>query len=133
MVYLEDLMKPLTTDQLVDYITGRKIMETENDQGIVMLKINGIGYDYSDSEVMELYGRYNNGELTDEQMTFHLYVLFTLALRIKENRREYLSKSKRQLIDYYNGILSYRFADVPLSKEEIKAIETFFKEPIAAC
>ena len=134
MVSLEELLKmSLTEDQLADYITGRTIMVNDNERGLVMLKTRNLGYHYSDEQVMELFERYHNEELTDEQMSFHLYLLFTLALRTKENRKELLSKSQRQLIDYYNGLLSYEYADAPLSKEEINEIEAIFKEPVAAC
>lgn len=134
MVSLEDLLKmSLTEDQIADYITGRTIMVNNNECGLVMLKIRSTGYHYTDEQVMELFERYHNEELTDEQMSYHLYLLFTFALRIKENKNELLTKSQRQLIDYYNGLLSYEYADAPLSKEEIKEIEAIFKEPVAAC
>ena len=134
MVYLEDLLKmSLTEEQLVDYITGRTIMVNDNERGLVMLKIRNIGYHYTDEHAMELFERYHNKELTDEQMSYHLYLLFVLALHTKENKKELLSKSQRQLIDYYNGLLSYEYADAPLSKEEIEEIEPIFKEPVAAC
>ena len=123
----------LSEKQVVDIITGRRIIKNEQERAIVMLQIDGVHYDFSDDEATELFERFDNKELTCEQMTFHIAILYVMAAYIAKNDEESLSRSKRLLIDFLCDDFYYCYLDEPLLEEDIKKIGLFFKEPIATC
>ena len=87
----------------------------------------------SDDEAMELFERFDTEELTCEQMSYHISLLFTLALHVEANNLELLSRSKRRLINYFRIEHADIYLDAPLPIETIKTIETFFEGQIATC
>ena len=70
---------------LEDYITGRKVIKDEQERAAVMILTNGVCYDFGDEQVRELYDRYNNKELTDVQMTYHIALLYSLLANDAQN------------------------------------------------
>ena len=123
----------LSEKQVVDIITGRRIIKNEQERAIVMLQIDGVHYDFSDDEATELFERFDNKELTCEQMTFHIIILATMANYIVENKIDSLTRSKNKFLYYLNEEVDYCYLDEPILEEDIKKIGMFFKEPIAVC
>lgn len=123
----------LSEKEVVDIITGRRIIKNEQERALVMLQIDGVYYDFSDDEALELFERFENKELTREQMSFHIIVLAVLSEYISRNIIDLLTKSKNKLLEFLNNDISYRYLDEAILEEDIKTIESFFKEPIAVC
>ena len=123
----------LSSEQLVEYITGRRIIQNEQERALVMLQIHGVYYDYSDEQAMELFERFNRNELTCPQMSYHITLLFSLACNIAQVNEEALNRSKRLLIAFLSDEVDYCYLDEPLLSEDIRLIETFFKELVAVC
>ena len=123
----------LSINQVVDIITGRRIIKNEQGHALVMLQMDGLQYDFSDEEATELFERFDNKELTCEQMTFHINILFLLASYIARYDEDSLSRSKRLMIDFLCKDLDYCYLDEPILEEDIKKIGTFFREPVAVC
>ena len=133
MADLTEFYIRMSINELVEYITGRKIIYNEQECARVLMKTDGIVYDYSDDEAMELFERFDTEELTCEQMSYHISLLFTLALHVEANNLESLSRSKRRLINYFRIEHADIYLDVPLPIETIKTIETFFEGQVATC
>ena len=133
MADLTEFYIRMSINELVEYITGRKIIDNEQECARVLMKTDGIVYDYSDDEAMELFERFDTEELTREQMSYHISLLFTLALHVEANNLESLSRSKRRLINYFRIEHADIYLDAPLPIETIKTIETFFEGQIATC
>lgn len=123
----------MSISELVEYITGRKVIDNEQECARVLMKTDGVVYDYTDDEAMELFERFDAEELTCEQMSYHISLLFTLALHSEANHLETLSRSKRRLIDYFRIEHADIYLDTTLPIETIKTIETFFEGQVAAC
>ena len=123
----------LSEKEVVDIITGRRIIKNEQERALVMLQIDGVYYDFSDDEALELFERFENKELTREQMSFHIIVLAFLSEYISRNKIDLLTKSKNKLLEFLNNDISYRYLDEPILEEDIKTIGLFFKEPVAVC
>ena len=123
----------MSINELVEYITGRKVIDNEQECARVLMKTDGIVYDYTNEEVIELFDRFDTEELTCEQMSYHISLLFTLALHVEANHLETLSRSKRRLIDYFRIEHADIYLDAPLPIETIKTIETFFEGQVATC
>ena len=133
MADLTEFYIRMSINELVEYITGRKIIDNEQEHARVLMKTDGIVYDYSDDEAMELFERFDTEELTREQMSYHISLLFTLALHVEANNLESLSRSKRRLINYFRIEHADIYLDAPLPIETIKTIETFFEGQVATC
>ena len=133
MADLTEFYIRMSINELVEYITGRKIIDNEQECARVLMKTDGIVYDYSDDEAMELFERFDTEELTCEQMSYHISLLFTLALHVEANNLESLSRSKRRLINYFRIEHADIYLDAPLPIETIKTIETFFEGKVATC
>ena len=127
MADLTEFYIRMSINELVEYITGRKIIDNEQEHARVLMKTDGIVYDYSDDEAMELFERFDTEELTREQMSYHISLLFTLALHVEANNLESLSRSKRRLINYFRIEHADIYLDTPLP------IETFFEGQVATC
>ena len=123
----------LSEKEVVDIITGRRIIKNEQERALVMLQIEGVYYDFSDDEALELFERFENKELTREQMSFHIIVLAVLSEYISRNKIDLLTKSKNKLLEFLNNDISYRYLDEPILEEDIKTIGSFFKEEVAIC
>ena len=123
----------LSEKEVVDIITGRRIIKNEQERALVMLQIEGVYYDFSDDEALELFERFENKELTREQMSFHIIVLAVLSEYISRNKIDLLTKSKNKLLEFLNNDISYRYLDEPILEEDIKTIGSFFKEEVAVC
>lgn len=133
MADLTEFYIRMSINELVEYITGRKVIDNEQEYARVLMKTDGIVYDYSDNEAMELFDKFDTGELTCEQMSYHISLLFTLALHSEANHLETLSRSKRRLIDYFRIEHADVYLDTTLPIETIKTIETFFEGQAAVC
>ena len=133
MADLTEFYIRMSINELVEYITGRKVIDNEQERARVLMKTDGIVYDYSDDEAMELFERFDTEELTREQMSYHISLLFTLALHVEANNLESLSRSKRRLINYFRIEHADIYLDAPLPIETIKTIETFFEGQVATC
>lgn len=123
----------LSEKEVVDIITGRRIIKNEQERALVMLQIDGVYYDFSDDEALELFERFENKELTREQMSFHIIILALMSENISRNKIDLLTKSKNKLLEFLNNDISYRYLDEPILEEDIKTIESFFKEEVAIC
>ena len=123
----------LSEKEVVDIITGRRIIKNEQERALVMLQIDGVYYDFSDDEALELFERFENKELTREQMSFHIIILALMSENISRNKIDLLTKSKNKLLEFLNNDISYRYLDEPILEEDIKIIESFFKEEVAVC
>ena len=123
----------LSEKEVVDIITGRRIIKNEQERALVMLQIDGVYYDFSDDEALELFERFENKELTREQMSFHIIILALMSENISRNKIDLLTKSKNKLLEFLNNDISYRYLDEPILEEDIKVIESFFKESVAIC
>ena len=133
MADLTEFYIRMSINELVEYITGRKVIDNEQECARVLMKTDGIVYDYTNEEVMELFDRFDTEELTCEQMSYHISLLFTLALHSEANHLETLSRSKRRLIDYFRIEHADIYLDTTLPIETIKTIETFFEGQVAVC
>ncbi len=123
----------LSEKQVVDIITGRRIIKNEQERAIVMLQIEGLYYDFSDDEALELFERFDNKELTCEQMTYHIIILAIMANYIVENKIDSLTRSKNKFLYYLNEEVDYCYLDEPILEKDIKVLGSFFKEPVAVC
>ena len=117
---------------LEDYITGRKVIIDEQERAAVMILTNGVCYDFSDEQVRELYQRYHNKELTINQMSYHITLLYSLLAYAASIGNEPTSKGKMLLLRFYKDH-DYYYLDEPLLKEDIELIGTYFEEPVAVC
>ena len=117
---------------LEDYITGRRIIKNEQERAAVLILIDGIYYDFSDEQVRELYDRFHNKELTINQMTYHITLLYSLLAYAASIGHEPTSKGKMLLLRFYKDH-DYYYLDEPLLIEDIELIGTYFKEDIAVC
>ena len=133
MADLTEFYIRMSINELVEYITGRKVIDNEQECARVLMKTDGVVYDYTDDEAMELFERFDTEELTCEQMSYHISLLFTLALHSEANHLETLSRSKRRLIDYFRIEHTDIYLDTTLPIETIKTIETFFEGQVAVC
>lgn len=117
---------------LEDYITGRKVIKDEQERAAVMILADGINYDFSDEQVRELYDRFHNNELTVEQMTYHITLLYSLLTNDAQNGITPSSKGKTLLLRFYKDH-DYYYLDGPLLIEDIELIGTYFEEEVAVC
>lgn len=117
---------------LVDYITGKKVIKSEEERAVALILAHGVYYDFSDEQVRELYQRYHNKELTINQMSYHITLLYSLLAYAASIGNEPTSKGKMLLLRFYNDH-DYYYLDEPLLKEDIDLIETYFEEQIAVC
>lgn len=117
---------------LVDYITGKRVIKDEQERAVALILAHGVYYDFTDEQVRELYQRYHNKELTINQMSYHITLLYSLLAYAASIGNEPTSKGKMLLLRFYNDH-DYYYLDEPLLKEDIDLIETYFEEPIAAC
>ena len=133
MADLTEFYIRMSINELVEYITGRKVIDNEQECARVLMKTDGIVYDYTNEEVIELFDRFDTEELTCEQMSYHISLLFTLALHVEANNLESLSRSKQRLINYFRVEHTDIYLDTTLPIETIKTIETFFEGQVAVC
>lgn len=117
---------------LVDYITGKRVIKDEQERAVALLLADGVYYDFSDEQVRELYQRYHNKELTINQMSYHITLLYSLLAYAASIGNEPSSKGKMLLLRFYIDH-DYYYLDEPLLKEDIDLIETYFIEPVAVC
>ena len=117
---------------LEDYITGRRIIKNEQERAAVLILIDGIYYDFSDEQVRELFTRFHNKELTINQMTYHITLLYSLLAYAASIGKEPTSKGKMLLLRFYKDH-DYYYLDEPLLIEDIELIGTYFKEDVAVC
>ena len=117
---------------LEDYITGRRIIKNEQERAAVLILIDGIYYDFSDEQVRELFTRFHNKELTINQMTYHITLLYSLLAYAESIGKEPTSKGKMLLLRFYKDH-DYYYLDEPLLIEDIELIGTYFKEDVAVC
>ena len=117
---------------LVDYITGKRVIKNEEERAVALLLAHGVYYDFSDEQVRELYQRYHNKELTINQMSYHITLLYSLLAYAASIGNEPTSKGKMLLLRFYNDH-DYYYLDEPLLKEDIDLIETYFEEQVAVC
>ncbi len=117
---------------LVDYITGKRVIKNEEERAVALLLAHGVYYDFSDEQVRELYQRYHNKELTINQMSYHITLLYSLLAYAASIGNEPTSKGKMLLLRFYNDH-DYYYLDEPLLKEDIELISTYFEEPVAVC
>ena len=118
---------------LVDYITGKRVIKNEEERAVALLLAHGVYYDFSDEQVRELYQRYHNKELTINQMSYHITLLYSLLAYAASIGNEPTSKGKMLLLRFYNNDHDYYYLDEPLLKEDIDLIETYFEEQVAVC
>ena len=62
MADLTEFYIRMSINELVEYITGRKIIDNEQEHARVLMKTDGIVYDYSDDEAMDELDRIMTGE-----------------------------------------------------------------------
>ena len=117
---------------LVDYITGKRVIKDEQERAVALLLADGVYYDFSDEQVRELYQRFHNKELTINQMSYHITLLYSLLAYAASIGNEPSSKGKMLLLRFYKDY-DYYYLDEPLLKEDIDLIETYFIEPVAVC
>lgn len=117
---------------LVDYITGKRVIKNEEERAVALILAHGVYYDFSDEQVRELYQRYHNKELTINQMSYHITLLYSLLAYAASIGNEPTSKGKMLLLRFYNDH-DYYYLDEPLLKEDIDLIETYFEELVAVC
>ena len=117
---------------LVDYITGKRVIKDEQERAVALLLAGGVYYDFSDEQVRELFQRYHNKELTINQMSYHITLLYSLLAYAASIGNEPSSKGKMLLLRFYKDH-DYYYLDEPLLKEDIDLIETYFEEQVAVC
>lgn len=117
---------------LVDYITGKRVIKSEEERAVALILADGVYYDFSDEQVRELFQRYHNKELTINQMSYHITLLYSLLAYAASIGNEPSSKGKMLLLRFYKDH-DYYYLDEPLLKEDIDLIETYFIEPVAVC
>ena len=117
---------------LVDYITGKRVIKNEEERAVALLLAHGVYYDFSDEQVRELYQRYHNKELTINQMSYHISLLYSLLAYAASIGNQPSGKGKMLLLRFYNDH-DYYYLDEPLLKEDIDLIETYFEEQVAVC
>ena len=117
---------------LEDYITGKRVIKDEQERAVALLLAHGVYYDFSDEQVRELYQRYHNKELTMNQMSYHITLLYSLLAYAASIGNEPSSKGKMLLLRFYDDH-DYYYLDEPLLKEDIDLIETYFEESVAVC
>ena len=117
---------------LVDYITGKRVIKDEQERAVALIFADGVYYDFSDEQVRELYQRYHNKELTINQMSYHITLLYSLLAYAASIGNQPSSKGKMLLLRFYKDH-DYYYLDEPLLKEDIDLIETYFEEPVAVC
>ena len=125
--------KRLTKKELIEYVSGKRIMDSNNEFSIISFYSREICYDFTYSEVMELYERFDRGELTKAQMSWHILLLYTLAVRDLEKDENRLSTPKRKLIEMFESYDRYYYIDEPLPLDVIEKIRRLFKEEVAVC
>lgn len=117
---------------LVDYITGKRVIKDEQERAVALLLAGGVYYDFSDEQVRELFQRYHNKELTINQMSYHITLLYSLLAYAASIGNQPSSKGKMLLLRFYKDH-DYYYLDEPLLKEDIDLIETYFEEQVAVC
>ena len=117
---------------LVDYITGKRVIKDEQERAVALILADGVYYDFTDEQVRELYQRYHNKELTINQMSYHITLLYSLLAYAASIGNQPTSKGKMLLLRFYKDH-DYYYLDEPLLKEDIDLIETYFIEPVAVC
>lgn len=117
---------------LVDYITGKRVIKDEQERAVALLLAAGVYYDFSDEQVRELFQRYHNKELTINQMSYHITLLYSLLAYAASIGNQPSSKGKMLLLRFYKDH-DYYYLDEPLLKEDIDLIETYFEEQVAVC
>ena len=119
--------------ELIKYVSGKKIMNSNNEFSIVSFFSREICYDFTYSEVMGLYDKFDRGELTKAQMSWHILLLYTLAIRDLEKDENRLPTPKRKLIEMFESYDRYYYLDEPLPLDVIEKIRRLFEEEVAVC
>ena len=125
--------KRLTQKELIDFATGKRIIRSNQEFSAVSVCSEGLSYDFTNDEVMELYDMFDRGELTKAQLCWHILLLYTLAIRDLEKGENQLPAPKRKLIEMFESYDRYYYIDEPLPLEVIEEIRKLFKEEVAVC
>ena len=123
----------LSQKQLIEYVSGKRTIRNAKELSAVWILTDDLYYNFTSDEAMDVFERYDNDELTVSQITWHILLLYSLAVKVFEKGEEPLSPAKRRLMEMFLDENRDYYIDEPLPLEVIEEIRKLFKEEVAVC